>query len=438
MEEDWKMDAEKLRNLLKDKQQRDAKALRGLIETAKVSDTAKLLLGIAAETIEHGARLTEERRERFEQEEAAAAEDWNASWDVTTLLAPLAERATLAAAGFYQMVRDGALPQRPLCFLATDYATSRSLAYEKTFEGRRGEKIVPYRLRFASLFIEAEHRLRETSELYHVTRPVIFSPWARRAVMVETEEADASEETEPLDLCLEANGLAGILREGQMLYWNFEWLVRQDADNSGRSPAFDDVHGVRTYLTEDQGTRERPEQRDFLLPEQLTGIRSVEKDSEGHQIVITGTNDWYEDSSERCELFRWYRPGAASAVTFANAFAKGRTTASGMLCTHAQLDYLLQQLTQAPFAVTQAEADKPAAVLLRYERGMAYDRDRTQELFRRRARGGQTIRLTFACTDAAQSMFLTDYANFVLAALERRAPYITWIAQSERDGEGAT
>lgn len=431
MEEDWKMDAEKLRNLLKDKQQRDAE------ETAHVSVAAKLLLGIAAETIEHGARLTEERRERFEQEEAAAAEDWSASWDVTTLLAPLAERTTLADAGFYPMLRDGKLPQRPLWFLATDYATFRSLVYEKTFEGRRGEKTVPYRLRFASLFIEAEHRLTETAELYHVTRPVIFSPWARRAVMVETEETDA-EETKPLDLCLEANGLAGILREGQMLYWNFDWRVLEDADNSGRSPAFDDVHGVRTYLTEDQGTREQPEQRDFLLPEQLTGIRSVEKDSEGHQIVITGTNDWYEDSSERCELFRWHRPGAASAVTFANAFTKGRTAASGTLCTRAQLDYLLQQLTQAPFAVTQAETDKPASVLLRYERGMAYDRDRTQELFRRRARGGQTIRLAFACADAAQAMFLTDYANFVLAALERRAPYITWIAQRENDGEGAT
>lgn len=432
MEEDWKMDAEKLRNLLKDKQQRDAKALRGLIETAKVSDTAKLLLGIAAETIEHGARLMEERRERFAQEEAAAAKDWNASWDVTTLLAPLAERTTLADAGFYPMVRDGVLPQRPLRFLATDYATFRSLAYEKTFEGRRGGKTVPYRLRFASLFVEAEHRLMETAELYHVTRPVIFSPWARRAVMVETDEADEMEEAEPLDLCLEANGLANIPREGQMLYWNFDWRVREDADNSGRSPAFDDVHGVRTYMTEDQGT----EQRDFLLPDQLTGLRSVEKFDD--RIVVTGTNEWYDSSLERCDLFHWHRPGAVSAATFANAFAKGRAAASGTLCTRAQLDYLLQQLTQAPFAVTQAETEDSAAVLLRYERGMAYGRDRTQALFRRRARGGQAIRLSFACADAEQSMFLTDYANFVLAALERRAPYITWIAQRESDGEGAS
>jgi len=434
MEEDWKMDAEKLRNLLKDKQQRDAETLRKLIETAHVSDAAKLLLGIAAETIEHGARLTEERRERFEKEEAAAAADWDASWDVTTLLAPLAERTTLADAGFYPMLREGKLPQQPLYFLATDYDTFRTLVYEKTYEGQRGAVKVPYRFRFASLFVEAERQLIEAAELYGVTRSVIFSPWARRAVMVEWEGSDATDEAEP-NLCLKENGLAGILLQDQMLYWNFEWRTRKEADGSvrqGRSPALDEVHGVRTYVTEDRGTREQPEQLDFLLPEQLTGLRSVAK--QDNQITVTGTNEWYDASLERCGLFRWHRSGTVDGVTFANAFSKGRAAASGTLCTRAQLDYLLQQLTQAPFSVVQADADAP--VLHRYERSMAYGRNRTQELFRRRARGGQTIRLTFICADEARAMFLTDYANFVLAALERRAPYITWIAQ--RSGEGAS
>lgn len=459
MEEDWKMDAEKLRNLLKDKQHRDAETLRKLIEKAHVSVAAKLLLGIAAETIEHGARLTDERRERFEQEEVAAKQDGNASWDVTTLLAPLAERAMLADAGFYPMLRaddprrceieqpQQEKQQKQLYFLDTDYDTFRRIVYETTYEGRRGAESVPYRLRFVPLFAEAECRLIETAELYRVTRPVIFSPWTRRAVMVEADGGG------PLDdLCLEENGLASILLEDRMLYWNFEWSVQEGADDAqkGRSPAFDEVCGIQTYPTKDRwtdGHPKQPEQLDFLLPEQRMGLRSVVRNIKKNQITITGTSDWYDASSEqRCECFRWHRPGAVERMTFANAFARGRVAATGaigtngmmdythVLRTRAQLDYLLQQLTQAPFSVVQADAE--GTVLHRYERGMAYGRDRAQELFRRRARGGQAIRLSFACADAAQEKFLTDYANFVLDALERRAPYITWIAQ--RSGEGAS
>ncbi len=84
------------------------------------------------------------------------------------------------------------------------------------------EKNFSYCLQRHERFIAAEKILFEVAALYKIKRPVIFSPYARKAVDIKIFGVDAAEvKNSKVDLELEKNNLRGKLVKGN-LFWNVQ------------------------------------------------------------------------------------------------------------------------------------------------------------------------------------------------------------------------
>ena len=122
------------------------------------------------------------------------------------------------------------------------------------------ESNVQYTLHRYYGFIEDRERLLEKTAIqYGVERPVMFSPFSRRAVSVKIEEPDKIKDGANIDFMLEENGLSRILLSGKKLVWNVKIESKDTFSEPDRVegnevvPFFENVYEIYKFkVTEKQ------------------------------------------------------------------------------------------------------------------------------------------------------------------------------------------
>ncbi len=130
--------------------------------------------------------------------------------------------------------------------------TEDGAVYEGNIRYRdKREAKFSYQFVFSDGLLKKERVLRYCGELYGITAPVIFSPFARRFVKIQAVEGLALDDLERIDkadLQLEKNGLDKILLTGRELAWNVK-LQDQDLDMRSQKGnlAGEEKHYIYTF-----------------------------------------------------------------------------------------------------------------------------------------------------------------------------------------------
>lgn len=428
------MGSETYKTALERVKEQDAAQLHDILQRldAAVPLDVRQVLEATAKVLDHADHQLAVQQERFNQALESAVRKGRETLRIETCLAPAEEEKALSASGLYPML----LPEERasgLCFWNMDYQAFCKLLQQR-FHGRLGGKDVIYKFVYAPEFCKAEKMIFRVAELYGLASPCIFSPWARRATRVRIQTADSLnfvtlkelrvrvQQEDALDLCLEKNHLEEAFLPKQTIYWN---LCRSRVPET---VGIRSVPGVAGDMYEFRYKIPDADSPTFILPPKGCTIEALE-----HEIVVTGTEDWWRQTEGAYDVFTWHPLQPSEMVPqlrFANTIREGWTCGYGQLRTEAQLANLIGRYGQPGFSVScdERQAISELHEIPLYENRMSYPSDRTQVLFRRRLQQ-EGITLRFSCTEDAstgQHVFLADYANFVLEDLSRRFPSILW------------
>ena len=131
-------------------------------------------------------------------------------------------------------------PNNNLCkefFLNLPYRSIQEIIDKKeTYVGYIYGKSFTFNLSICYRFISKENIIIKMARMYELNEPIIFSPWARKAVnIVLTDDVDdelAAEiaaNMDEVDWCLQQNGLEGIMLINKKLLWNIAITEGQKA-----------------------------------------------------------------------------------------------------------------------------------------------------------------------------------------------------------------
>ena len=129
--------------------------------------------------------------------------------------------------------------QETAFFVEADYKAIDNFCFPRKYQGQiitadGTEKKFFYSLQRHDRFVRQEKILFEISELYKIERPVIFSPYARKAVDIKIFDCNADDfkNLQKVDWQLEKNNLRGILLTDLKLFWNVK--IESDSIRRGR------------------------------------------------------------------------------------------------------------------------------------------------------------------------------------------------------------
>lgn len=392
-------------------------------------------LGLALENsllelFRHNASVVEQIAARLEKEEDMASRP--AMPTIITTLAPQAMEQELAKAGLYPMPGaeyaqspqaafgsltedEGAKPGRQLAFLRASLRELEKYCY-KPYRGQQNGVPFRYRLKPAFAWKGVENTLWLLAQLYKVETPLLFSPWARRAVLIEYLDGFTPANDQPVDLRLAENELEDILLTDSVLYWNGQL----ETCESGNVPSSAPDGDRDCYTTEyDDGIDDNTYVLPVVLDRQLLDRMHVKRQPGKIRIESPAScgTDYYkiilakprsDKLPEGLELF-------SNACDFAILNEEQRPRSIG------QINRLLFALKQGAFMGSYAQ-DPAGAPLQRYNTDQAYPLHHAEKLFAARKDRIQ-IYIAFEGPD----LFLADYANYALNFLQQRYPEYTWI-----------
>lgn len=189
-------------------------------------------------------------------------------WNIRTVLAPVAKEKLFETKGFLPMPgwfsgnadsnakKTRLLPLESPLFLNVPYVDLDKyldVEYKGEFQG----KPFIYKLKSFQGYCAVEKDLAAIAELYGIKKPLVFSPWARRAVWLEMPQ-DKQQAGDFNDLRLEANGLEDVLITDHILMWNVDWTEFEDNQTSSAAPDPENPLFKRIYRNCDEKT--------FILP----------------------------------------------------------------------------------------------------------------------------------------------------------------------------
>lgn len=391
--------------------------------------------------------------ERLERESRAPRE--GAPWHVYTCLASRSDDEGTLPAGFHAMLADvpsgdGAdgdiepvrkpamTPKEEearVFFLFTSYEEAYAFlhAAQPTFAGRwlhDGKEIAfHYRIRPYDGYVRRERVLFTLARQQHVRTPVLFSPYARRAVFIDVLDGLAPGQPLALsDLRIEENGL-GHLRfvkdEQGKGEWKLAWNVSLQPltlSKEGEEP-----EGDRTFHTYyyDRG----PSKTAYLcLNENVGNVWSDVKELEGNFRLRT-LSSLVDTNMTRIAIDE---TDVRGGFGFDNAMQEG--SLPERLLTAGDVARLLHMLAN-DFGSAEllprgtdlaAYEDIPA-----YPAAWAYPADERAELYGSRR---QRPCLTLLFTHGKKRKYLTDYANYVCQYLARCYPSFVWRGVRRKEG----
>lgn len=364
---------------------------------------------------------------------------------------------------------------------------SELMSEQKTYNGKLviGRKAIEceYTLQRSDLLVKSEKKLGFLADAYGFTAPLIYSPWSRRLVAVQTSvSADvlgdiAKQDSEGevpvyIDTYLEQNGLSGKLMEDMTLMWNIQ-ITSHSSDLISEENRLGD-ETIYSYLYEKllPNSPDAPELKFlYIEPEQYTryDLRSVETTSKGTAISMLKPAP-----AKRSELFKictvknignagsdelFRRIKSENYIYYTN-FLNRQALTKKRLFSEADIQYVLncfstQGVTisfekclpdmyafrnfirMSSGSVLRGEKERDILndyleqlelvstdshhIVSRYPNALDYQR---RSVLYSLVNARISVKFTF--NDNCDNRFRTDYANYVLSALEYRYPEYGW------------
>lgn len=394
---------------------------------------------------------------RLERESRAPHE--NATWHVYTCLVPReADEGTLPM-GFHAMTTDASSEERMdedadediepvgkpvmtpqeeearVFFLFTSYEEAYAFLHTERapYTGlwsHDGQEIAfHYRIRPYEGYVRREHALFALAWQQHMRTPILFSPYARRAVFIDVIDGLAPGQPIALDdLQIEENGL-GHLRFVRGAQGEGEWKLAWNVSLQPLTPSNEGVEpeGNRTIYTYyyDRGTAKAA----YLCLNENTGnVWSDVMEREGKFCVRT-IAPLVDTRATRLAI---EETDVRDGFGFDNAMQGG--VLPERLLTAGDVDHLLHVLTNA---FGRAELLPRSANLASYEdipaypAAWAYPTDERAVLYGSRR---QRPHLTLLFTPNGKRKYLTDYANYICQYLTRCYPAFVWRGVRKKEG----
>lgn len=443
----------------------DRDELQSIVERSNLSEEwKKILRETFAELSKRNDVVLDEIRRRALREDGNLRADLSDGWDVVTALMPSDQVDEMTR--FYEVLKIREqkadvenLLAESLCidleggyFLDCSYAEANALCADEfdtvfPYQGyikMDGERMpFHYRLVRNLRYIERERQLWGMAHLYHIARPAIFSPYARRAVKIqipqeEREIADHLREypQDAAPFCFADNGLEDKILCDRHLLWNVipekKELPPYGGLESDERSYFAPYGDQEIYRYEFSNVKEN----EFICPahEDRAAVIAAEKDREnGRIILITKCRlqsecmsmrilPLAEDVAKHCE--------GAGKVAFANRDAcREHSFPKERLRTQGDIERVLYALSMPDFSCSFAEVSSTVKtypnVIVRYSNELRYG---DADILREQLLYGKTRRLPYCYLRfSGESKFLNDYAEYVLSFLEYRYPDVQWV-----------
>ena len=314
------------------------------------------------------------------------------------------------------------IPEMGPYFLCCPYEEIRSLCSQE-YVGQSAHGQFHYQLQTHARFIERERPISRIASRFSVNAPVIFSPYARRAIDILITDAVMPQDIPTLDFDFETNGLEKKVLSDYVLMWNVKVFPSKMCDSS-IAPDGDERRIQYAYKTEDDV---------FILPDcnPDDDLQIDVRRKEGVTLLF---------APEKLEmtkgvLYKIRKPDLEGALPPAVTIFQNmcrmsdRLFCKDRLRTRADVDYVLKMFEQEDFSCHfTGDVSNGLQVITRYEgkRNHAYMANRDNLLVREHLKQ-PVCQVVFN----GDKRYLTDYANFVLHYLEERYPEFLWVGVSE-------
>ena len=363
---------------------------------------------------------------------------WNRVWNITTALVKAEDVGSMTEKGFREIHVGNS------CFGTDDNMGDQADLYEheeqfflncpyerlseicsKAYVGSiccNGDrtKTFTYYLVPQYRFVEQEYALFRLADIYHITKPVIYSPYARHAVDVRLEHMALQDVMQhhdwQLDLNLKENGLEHILITGHRLMWNVEIA---DSETVGLTPLHQsqDTGGYEWFYDDVQANT-------FLYP--IAPCDEINKGKDKIEIFYRG-----EPASTQYKKIT-ISETSQDARYFENNFRSKGFDSTVPLRTKADMAHVLSRFQNESFSCKFSHMVKKSSeyggVVCRYKKEHKYAVD-SNELYLTDLRYKPCCAIAFG----GEGTFLTDYANYVLHFMEQHYPEFTWIGITGRE-----
>lgn len=318
-------------------------------------------------------------------------------------------------------------PNNNLCkefFLNLPYRSIQEIIDKKeTYVAYIYGKSFTFNLSICYRFISKENTIIKMARMYEVNEPVIFSPWARKAVnIVLTDDVDdglAAEiaaNMDEVDWCLQQNGLEGIMVINKKLLWNIAVTGGQKAT---KIQAPDDSIMSYTY------TYNNLKKKDFIYVDSNDIIMTEKKEKEIILHSRKSLHDNGDDSIVDNATLISVAPMGDAVLDFVNT-GKGCSNLA-RIRTEANINWVLKKISHkgftCEFSRIAKELSKNEAVIQRYNKEQEYYKDWDQELYR-----NMTNRpVCYINISADNEVFIEDFADYVIYNLDYMYPEFKWV-----------
>lgn len=293
--------------------------------------------------------------------------------------------------------------------------------YKGCISNENGEaKYFHYSLIPQYRFIKQEELLFKTADLYKIMRPVIFSPYARRAVDIRLEDIGLDEfivaDKMKTSLMLEDNGLKDKLLTDYRLMWNVEIedgteVLTSSSNDSGSYQYFYDPNeeNVFIYPQDECDAIYKKEDRIEVI------YHDEAKSTKYEKVTVKSVDD---EDYNRCFVNEFDYKQFDKEITLRtvadinNVLTRFRNKTNGFHCRFAQI-----------MDKHQLKSD----IIRRYKKEHGYLKNKN-DLY-----AGALRYKPCCCIDFyGNGVFLTDYANYVLYYMEQNYPEFNWIGKLGR------
>ena len=315
----------------------------------------------------------------------------------------------------------------PLLFLDVRYEDIKNFCEPKRYSGfiiaaDGTRKNFSYTLRRHEMFIAQEKILFDIAALYKIRRPIIFSPYARKAVEIKIDglaEDDLSN-LQNFDLMLAKNDLAGKLLTDCELCWNVQ-TETADTNHGGDCEEYigADENLIRYEYFHTFGRDEKV----FILPNQHCDNLRVKLIDDERKIIF-GYNSVLKERS--CKVVR-LNSVEENSNAFTNAFPRKNSTLR--LKSEGDLEKVLSCFNVTPLGKMfpahfgSFGNNKNFQPVVIYRREDQYFIPNENRLLGR-LRNKPICYVKFS--GDSQSKFKTDYVNYVLHYLSQNYPEFMW------------
>ncbi|MCR5833907.1 MAG: hypothetical protein K6G55_04575 [Selenomonadaceae bacterium] len=424
-------------------------------------DWKKILQETMKSVITRNDSVLSEIRQNVLQEKSNLDCEWSPKWNIVTAL--VATNRIHDMAGFRSLSFDKTdnLLGEPLLiditgnfFLDCSYEETVNLCsdeYSDEYPYRgyvdiRGEKI-PFRYRLAHdlYYVNDERILFNTADIYQIKRPVIFSPYSRRAVKIQiprqyVDVAELLEENidDMTPYLLEENKLKGKLVTDKRLMWNIQTAIvplpQYTVDDDENTSFFAPYGDNEIYRYEFRNLRAN----EFICPDDddlknvMTAQITSKKDEERQTITLI-TKKQLTHPCTSIRIIQTQDNNFSDNSVFHNYGYKAEYICftGERLRTRGDIERILYGLKMSEknlicsFQGIYDEGCQDFNVIQPYNRELMYgivNSRREQSLYKTRRK------FPICCLKfTGSNKFLTDYASYVLSFLENRYPEFQWV-----------